>query len=109
MQRNRSAERFYEVRKQRIGQTYGLAVEYPEAGYYHPSSLNEEFSYFASGGTATPTLYHGGMTRDLRAVVKELVETDHLPSIFLMGQAVEKVIEISLLEVCIKLTVSADY
>ena len=39
------------------------------------------------GGTEhlTPTLYHSGMTGDLRAVIKELVETDHLRSIFLIG------------------------
>jgi predicted alpha/beta-fold hydrolase len=39
------------------------------------------------GGTEhlTPSLYHGGMTGDLRAVVKELVEKDRLPSIFLTG------------------------
>jgi hypothetical protein len=39
------------------------------------------------GGTEhlAPSLYHGGMTEDLRAVVKELVERDHLPSIFLAG------------------------
>jgi len=39
------------------------------------------------GGTEhlTPSFYHGGMTGDLRAVVKELVERDHLPSIFLAG------------------------
>jgi predicted alpha/beta-fold hydrolase len=39
------------------------------------------------GGTErlTPSLYHGGMSGDLRAVVKELVERDHLPSIFLVG------------------------
>jgi predicted alpha/beta-fold hydrolase len=39
------------------------------------------------GGTEhlTPTLYHSGMTGDLRAVIKELVEIDHLRSIFLIG------------------------
>jgi uncharacterized protein len=39
------------------------------------------------GGTEhlTPTLYHSGMTGDLRAVVKELTERDHLQSIFLIG------------------------
>lgn len=39
------------------------------------------------GGTEhlTPTLYHSGMSGDLRAVVKELIECDHLPSIFLIG------------------------
>src|SRR4051812_36625596 len=36
------------------------------------------------GGTEhlTPTLYHGGMSNDLRAVVGELIESDRLPSIF---------------------------
>jgi predicted alpha/beta-fold hydrolase len=39
------------------------------------------------GGTEhlTPSLYHGGMTGDLRGVVKELVERDRLTSIFLVG------------------------
>jgi len=39
------------------------------------------------GGTEhlTPTLYHSGMTGDLRAVVQELIECDHLRSIFLVG------------------------
>jgi len=39
------------------------------------------------GGTEhlTPTLYHSGMTGDLRAVVKELIKIDHLRSIFLIG------------------------
>ena len=39
------------------------------------------------GGTEhlTPTLYHSGMTGDLRAVVRELIERDHLRSIFLAG------------------------
>lgn len=39
------------------------------------------------GGTEhlTPTLYHSGMTDDLRAVVRELIECDHLRSIFLVG------------------------
>jgi predicted alpha/beta-fold hydrolase len=39
------------------------------------------------GGTEhlTPTLYHSGMTGDLRTVVKELIECDHLRSIFLIG------------------------
>jgi len=39
------------------------------------------------GGTEhlTPTLYHSGMSGDLRVVVKELIEVDHLPSIFLIG------------------------
>jgi predicted alpha/beta-fold hydrolase len=39
------------------------------------------------GGTEhlTPTLYHSGMSGDLRAVVRELIECDHLRSIFLIG------------------------
>jgi uncharacterized protein len=39
------------------------------------------------GGTEhlSPTLYDSGMTGDLRAVINELIETDHLKSIFLVG------------------------
>lgn len=39
------------------------------------------------GGTEhlTPTLYHGGQSGDLRVIVKELIEGDHLPAIFLVG------------------------
>jgi predicted alpha/beta-fold hydrolase len=39
------------------------------------------------GGTEhlTPTLYHGGLSDDLRAVVKELVEHDGLKRIYLLG------------------------
>ncbi|MEP6742670.1 MAG: alpha/beta fold hydrolase [bacterium] len=39
------------------------------------------------GGTEhlTPTIYHGGLTDDLRAVVAELIEQDHLSRIFLVG------------------------
>lgn len=39
------------------------------------------------GGTEhlTPTLYHGGLSEDLRAVVKELIEKDGLDRIFLLG------------------------
>jgi len=39
------------------------------------------------GGTEhlTPTLYHGGLTEDLRAVVTELIEKDDLMRIFLVG------------------------
>ena len=39
------------------------------------------------GGTEhlTPTLYHSGMIDDLRAVVRELIESDRLRSIFLVG------------------------
>jgi hypothetical protein len=33
----------------------------------------------------TPLIYHGGLTEDLRAVVKELIEEDHLSKIFLVG------------------------
>ena len=33
----------------------------------------------------TPTLYHGGLTEDLRAVVAELIERDQLQRIFLVG------------------------
>jgi len=39
------------------------------------------------GGTEhlTPTLYHGGLSEDLRAVVKELIEKDKLSTLFLVG------------------------
>ena len=39
------------------------------------------------GGTEhlTPTLYHGGMSGDLRAVIKELIEKDGLKRIFPIG------------------------
>jgi uncharacterized protein len=39
------------------------------------------------GGTEhlTPTLYHGGLSEDLRAVVNELIEKDGLNRIFLLG------------------------
>lgn len=39
------------------------------------------------GGTEhlTPTLYHGGLSEDLRAVVKELIEKDQISAIFLVG------------------------
>lgn len=39
------------------------------------------------GGTEhlTPTLYHGGLSEDLRAVVNELIEKDRLNRIFLLG------------------------
>ncbi len=39
------------------------------------------------GGTEhlTPTLYHGGLTEDLRAVVAELIERDGLRQLFLVG------------------------
>lgn len=39
------------------------------------------------GGTEhlTPTLYHGGLSEDLHAVVKELIERDGLKRIFIVG------------------------
>jgi len=39
------------------------------------------------GGTEhlTPTLYHGGLTEDLRVVVKQLIENEGLNRIFLLG------------------------
>lgn len=39
------------------------------------------------GGTEhlTPTLYHGGLSEDLRAVVKELIVKDHFSKLFLVG------------------------
>ncbi|MDQ6653303.1 MAG: alpha/beta fold hydrolase [Acidobacteriota bacterium] len=39
------------------------------------------------GGTEhlTPTLYHGGLSEDLGAVVKELIEVDRLSNLFLVG------------------------
>src|SRR5260370_5798583 len=39
------------------------------------------------GGTEhlSPTLYHGGLTRDLRAVVDELIARDRLSRIFVTG------------------------
>jgi predicted alpha/beta-fold hydrolase len=39
------------------------------------------------GGTEhlTPTLYHGGLSEDLRAVVSELIERDGLSRLFLIG------------------------
>src|SRR5438128_4172025 len=39
------------------------------------------------GGTEhlTPTLYHGGLSEDLRAVVKELIEKDQISTMFLVG------------------------
>lgn len=39
------------------------------------------------GGTEhlTPTIYHGGLTEDLRAVVSELIEHDGLSRLFLVG------------------------
>lgn len=39
------------------------------------------------GGTEhlTPTLYHGGLSEDLRAVVKELIERDKLSTLLLVG------------------------
>lgn len=39
------------------------------------------------GGTEhlSPTLYHGGLTNDLRVVIDELIERDGLPAIFIAG------------------------
>ncbi len=39
------------------------------------------------GGTEhlTPTLYHGGLTNDLRVVIEELIDHDRLPSIVIAG------------------------
>lgn len=39
------------------------------------------------GGTEhlTPTLYHGGLSQDLYAVIKELVDRDQLPAICIVG------------------------
>src|SRR5207245_375391 len=39
------------------------------------------------GGTEhlTPTLYHGGLTADLRVVIDELIKNDHLSRILLAG------------------------
>jgi predicted alpha/beta-fold hydrolase len=39
------------------------------------------------GGTEhlSPTLYHGGLTGDLRAVIAELIEQDHLSQLFIAG------------------------
>jgi predicted alpha/beta-fold hydrolase len=39
------------------------------------------------GGTEhlTPTLYHGGLSEDLHAVISELIEKDHLERMFLVG------------------------
>jgi predicted alpha/beta-fold hydrolase len=39
------------------------------------------------GGTEhlTPTLYHGGLSEDLRAVVRELIEKDKLPQLLVVG------------------------
>jgi len=39
------------------------------------------------GGTEhlTPTLYHGGLTHDVRAMIEELIDQDRLPRIFLVG------------------------
>ncbi len=39
------------------------------------------------GGTEhlTPTIYHGGLTDDLREVVRQLIELDQLPRIILVG------------------------
>lgn len=44
-------------------------------------------NYRTCGGTEhlTPTIYHGGLTQDLRAVVQELIEKDELARLFLVG------------------------
>ena len=44
-------------------------------------------NYRNCGGTEhlTPTLYHGGLTEDLRVVVKQLIKNDGLNRIFLLG------------------------
>jgi len=44
-------------------------------------------NYRNCGGTEqlTPTLYHGGLTGDLRAVIDELIARDRLPRIFIAG------------------------
>lgn len=44
-------------------------------------------NYRNCGGTEhlTPTLYHGGMSGDLRAVIDELITRDHLKRIFPVG------------------------
>ncbi len=44
-------------------------------------------NYRNCGGTEhlTPTLYHGGLSGDLRAVVNQLIENDGLDRIFLLG------------------------
>lgn len=44
-------------------------------------------NYRNCGGTEhlTPTLYHGGLSGDLREVVKQLIENDGLDRIFLLG------------------------
>src|SRR5436190_23330762 len=41
------------------------------------------------GGTEhlTPTLYHGGLSADARAVTEQLINLDHLPQIFIVGFA----------------------
>ena len=33
----------------------------------------------------TPTLYHSGLSKDIRAVLVELIEADHLPALFAAG------------------------
>jgi predicted alpha/beta-fold hydrolase len=44
-------------------------------------------NYRNCGGTEhlSRTLYHGGMTSDLRAVIEELISRDHLPALFVAG------------------------
>jgi len=44
-------------------------------------------NYRNCGGTEhlTPTLYHGGLSRDLQVVIKQLIENDGLKRIFVLG------------------------
>lgn len=44
-------------------------------------------NYRSCGGSEdlTPTLYHGGLTSDLRAVIDELIERDQLPRVYIAG------------------------
>jgi uncharacterized protein len=44
-------------------------------------------NYRNCGGSEhlTPTLYHGGLSGDLRVVVNQLIQSDHLPRLFLLG------------------------
>lgn len=44
-------------------------------------------NYRNCGGTEhlSETLYHGGLTEDLRAVINELISSDHLPALFVAG------------------------
>jgi predicted alpha/beta-fold hydrolase len=44
-------------------------------------------NYRNCGGTEhlSPSLYHGGLTSDLRAVLEELISSDRLPALFVAG------------------------